>query len=322
MNLGRIERILESAVRAPSTHNSQPWLFKITENKVEVFLDSKYFLPFADKETRDLHISIGCMLENFSIAATEDKVVSTISYGPFKDKTKLAEITLGEINTMPGELSERLFSMIHSRVNARGVFIKEEIPVDLLSKIDFLNNDKSIAINFLNKKEDIRKIAELTASAIVDAYSEIGFRKEMSHWMNSNLSSKKEGLPGYSLKMPLLVSLIIPLLIRSFNIGKFLAKLNIKSISSAPLLIIISGKDGAVSWMEIGRLAERIMLYLQSFGYQTSIFVGSIEVGNGYKEVKKLINSANRPQFVFAVGHIPGKHKVTPRHKVEDKLIK
>lgn len=322
MNFGRIERILEAAVRAPSTHNSQPWLFKITEDKVEVFFDPKYFLPFADKETRDLHISIGCMLENFLIAATHDRVMGTISYGPFEDKTKLAEITLSEINTIPGELSERLFNMIYSRVNARGVFIKEEIPIDVFSKIDFLNNDKSIEINFLNKKEDIKKIADLTASAILDAYRDIGFRKEMSHWMNSNLSSKKEGLPGYSLKMPLLISMIIPPLIRYFNIGKFLAKLNVKSSSSAPLIIILSGKDGAAFWMEIGRLAERVMLYLQSLGYQTSIFVGSIEIGDRYKEVKKITNSVNRPQFIFAVGHILGKHKVTPRHKVEDKLIK
>lgn len=320
MNTDRIVRILESAVRAPSTHNSQPWLFKITGNKVEVFFDPKYFLPFADKETRDLHISIGCMLENFSIASLAENLTSSISYGPFEHKTKLAEITLTESNAKLGELSQALFKTIPNRVNARGFFVDEKMPVDLFGKIDSLNTEKGLSINFLEKK-DVEEVADLTALAIVDAYNEVGFRKEISYWMNSNLSAKKEGLPGYSLNMPLVISLFVPLLIRYFNIGWFLAKLNRKSIGSAPFMVVISGKDGPSSWMEIGRLAERIMLYIQSLGYQTSIYVGAIEIGNRYKEIQKLTNRENRPQFIFAVGHILGKHKITPRHKVEDKLI-
>lgn len=321
MDTDRIIKILESAIRAPSTHNSQPWLFRVKENKVEVFFDPKYVLPFADKETRDLHISIGCMLENFSIASWAENLTSSISYGPFEHKTKLAEITLVNLNTKSDELSQILFKTIPNRVNARGVFIDEKISEELSKKIDSLNTDKNMSLNFFNKKEDIKKIANLTALSIVDAYNGLGFRKEMSHWMNSNLSTKKEGLPGYSLRMPLIVSLIIPLLIRYFNFGSFLSKLNIKSIISAPLVIMISGKDSPKSWMEVGRLAERIMLYVQSLGYQTSIYVGSIEIGNYYREVQRLTNKPERPQFIFAVGHILGKHRITPRHVIKDKML-
>jgi hypothetical protein len=322
MGIDRITKILESAVRAPSTHNSQPWLFKITENKIEVFFNPKYVLPFADKETRDLHISIGCMLENFLIASLEENLVGSILYGPFENKTKLAEITLTESNDKPSELSQTLFKTIPNRVNARGIFLNEKMPVDLFEKINSFNTDNNIAIDFFDKKEDIKKVADSTALAMIDAYNQVGFRKEMSHWMNHNLSNKKEGLPGYSLNMPLFISLIIPLLIRYFNMGSLLAKLNIKSISSAPLIIIISGKDGLVSWMKIGRFAEKIMLYVQSLGYQTSIYVGSIEIGDRYKEIQELTNRENRPQFIFAVGHISGKHKITPRHKIEEKIMK
>lgn len=321
MNPDCIARILESAIRAPSTHNSQPWLFKIIENKVEVFFDPKYFLPFVDKETRDLHISIGCMLENFSIASLADNLISSISYGPFEQKTKLAEIILTESNAPSSELSQKLFKTIPNRVNARGVFVDEKIPINLLEKINLLNVGKNLFIKCLSKKEDIKKVAHFTALAMIDAYSQTGFRKEMSHWMNSNLSTKKEGLPGYSLNIPFLVSLFIPLLIRYFNMGRLLAKLNLKSIASAPLIVVFSGKDEPNSWMEIGRLAERIMLYVQSLEYQTSIYVGSIEINNYYKEIQKLTDTQERPQFIFAIGHILGKHKITPRHKIGDKMI-
>ena len=321
MDTDRIKRILESAVRAPSTHNSQPWLFKVAENKIKVFFNPKYILLFADKETRDLHISIGCMLENFLIASGTESLTTSISYCPFEHKTKLAEITLTESNSKQGELLQTLFKTIPKRVNARGIFIDEKLPTNLLEKINFLNTDKDIHINFFDKKEDIKKIADITALSMIDAYNNIGFRKELSYWMNSNFSLKKEGLPGYSLKMPFIVSMFAPLLIRYFNIGPFLAKVNTKSICSAPMIIIISGKDDQKSWMEIGRLAERIMLYVQSLGYQTSIYVGSVEIGENYKKIQELTKKKDRPQFIFAIGHIPGRHKITPRHKVEDKMI-
>lgn len=41
-----IKDILRDATRAPSIHNSQPWLFKIKENSVDVFFNPKYVLPF------------------------------------------------------------------------------------------------------------------------------------------------------------------------------------------------------------------------------------------------------------------------------------
>ena len=163
MNTNRIIKILKSAIRAPSTHNSQPWLFKITENKVEIFFDPKYVLPYADKETRDLHISIGCMLENFSIASLAESLLSSISYGPFKHKTKLAEITLTELDTKISPLSQALYKTIPNRVNARGIFVDETIPESLLDKIDSLNNKGYLFIDFFNKKENIEKIANLTS---------------------------------------------------------------------------------------------------------------------------------------------------------------
>jgi len=153
------------------------------------------------------------------------------------------------------------------------------------------------------------------------AYSKTTFRKEMSHWMNSNLSNKKQGLPGYSLNMPLLVSLIIPVLIRFFNIGSLLGKLNFKSLSSAPLIAVIASPNTKLSWISVGMYAERLMLRAQSLDLQTSIYVGSIEMGALYKEVQKVTQLEERPQFLFAIGKIKGNHKITPRHPIEKKII-
>ncbi|OGJ03070.1 hypothetical protein A3G06_00560 [Candidatus Nomurabacteria bacterium RIFCSPLOWO2_12_FULL_46_14] len=314
-----IKAILEYAIRAPSTHNSQPWLFKIEGDKVHIFFDKKYVLPFVDKENRDLHISIGCMLENLRIAALNSNFYTHFSYGPFNNETKLAEAALNPGNV--SDLEKDLFNAIPGRVNARGLFIQEDIPPDLINKINALCLAPDLTVSYITDKNNIKAIARLTREAIKEAYNQKEFRKEMSHWMNSNLSLKKEGLPGYALKMPFFVSLIIPILIRYFNIGFLIANKSAQALSSAPLIIVISGPDDKNSRLKVGMLAERIMLYLQSLKYQTSIYVGAVEIGGRYASIQKIAQTEHRPQFVFAVGHIPGKHRLTPRHKLAEKII-
>lgn len=67
----RIEAAIRTASRAPSAHNTQPWLPAITAGGVEVRIDSARTLPVADPEHRDLLLAIGCWVECFSIACAD-----------------------------------------------------------------------------------------------------------------------------------------------------------------------------------------------------------------------------------------------------------
>jgi hypothetical protein len=319
-----ILNIISYAIRAPSTHNSQPWLFRLQANSVSVFYDEKLKLPQADNDGRDLYVSIGCMLENMRIAAAHFGFSSTVTFSINEVTHHIAEVVFIKNSISISSRDEKLFETIPIRVNARGVFISDKVPNNsqesVLSIVDEFKSE-NISVKLMIEKSNINQIAEITQEAMHEAYSNPAFRAEMSSWMNSNISLKKQGLPGYSLKMPLIVSLIIPFLIRYLNMGKFLGKLNLKSLSSAPMIVILSSPNKKESWISIGQCAERIMLYLQSQKLQTSIYVGSIEMGELYKKVQKLTGGTDRPQFVFAVGKIPGIHRITPRHNLHAKLI-
>lgn len=321
-----ILNILSYATRAPSTHNSQPWLFKLQPNSVSISYNEKLFLPEADKDGRDLYISIGCMIENMIITASHFGFKADYVFLENSTDNHIADINFEKSDYSSPE-NEKLFKTISSRVNSRGQFNNEEISNEVSKIVKFNSEefiDSKISLTILNKKEDIHKMAELTREAMHRAYDRPSFRMEVSHWMNSNLSRKKEGIPGYSLKLPLILSVIIPVIIRCFNVGKLLGRLNFESIKSAPLIFIFSSQNNSrKDWIDIGRYAEKLMLSLQAEGFQTSIFVGSLEIGDLYKDVHQLTGlDLGRPGFIFAVGHIPGINKITPRHKLEDKIIK
>jgi nitroreductase len=61
--------LIEQAVRAPSSHNTQPWLFQVRPGAVELHADRSRALPVNEPHDRELHISCGAALFNLEVAA-------------------------------------------------------------------------------------------------------------------------------------------------------------------------------------------------------------------------------------------------------------
>src|SRR5688572_7238358 len=62
-------KIVHYAIQAPSSHNSQPWKFKIEDDRILIYPDYNRSLEVTDSDHRQLFISLGCALENLVIAA-------------------------------------------------------------------------------------------------------------------------------------------------------------------------------------------------------------------------------------------------------------
>ncbi|MBI2591062.1 MAG: hypothetical protein HYW34_00045 [Candidatus Brennerbacteria bacterium] len=322
----KIKFLLRYAVLAPSTHNSQPWLFKIENNSCKIYGDTVvYTIEEADPLGRDFYISLGCCIENLIIAAKFFNVYDKVVYRLGENKDLIAEVLFkdnADRENIDKNFEKNLYAIL-KRFNARGEFKKEKISDSVYQKLSGLNDFDDLKIDFVIDEGKIEKIAELTAAGLRIAYANPDFRKEMSGWINNNFSKKKKGIPGYSLRMPAFISFIFPALIRFFNIGKKLGWLNYKSLISAPLICLISSKENSpLLWLKTGRLAERLMLEFYSFNIKTSVFVAALEMGELYKEVQKVIGIDYVPQFLFAAGYMDfSPKKMTPRVSAESKII-
>src|SRR5687767_5158027 len=66
----QIQFLIKYAILAPSGHNTQPWLFKITKNNmIELYADRSRALPVVDPDDRELTISCGAALYYLRLAA-------------------------------------------------------------------------------------------------------------------------------------------------------------------------------------------------------------------------------------------------------------
>ncbi len=64
-----LEAILEAARWAPSPHNSQPWLFAASRDRIDLFADHARSMGTMDPLAREVALSLGCALENLVLAA-------------------------------------------------------------------------------------------------------------------------------------------------------------------------------------------------------------------------------------------------------------
>src|SRR5437660_1179645 len=61
--------LVAAAILASNPHNSQPWLFRVGERHVELFADPSRHLGTIDPFRREMHLGLGCALENIAVAA-------------------------------------------------------------------------------------------------------------------------------------------------------------------------------------------------------------------------------------------------------------
>lgn len=318
----KVKFILRYAILAPSTHNSQPWKFKVSNGGVRIFIDPQRRLPQADPHGRDLFISLGCLLENLVLAARHFGIFEKLDYNLEDEPNLVAEVRFqweGEAGRNAEQ--EKLFEAITKRVNVRGKFETKTVPEEILTSLSGLK-EGGISLQLVQEKNHIDRLSSLTAHGLRLAHARPAFRQEISQWINSSFSKRLEGLHGYSLKAPAFLSLFLARLVRNFNLSRGLAKITYQSMSSAPLIAVISAQENnPLTWLQVGRLAERAMLALQSQEVRTSIFVASIEMGDLFREVQKILGLTEHPQFLFCAGYMSGAHRHSRRYGVEEKLV-
>ena len=64
----KIKFLLRYAILAPSTHNTQPWLFHIRGDDVELYADRTRVLRAMDPDDRQLIMSCGAALFHLRVA--------------------------------------------------------------------------------------------------------------------------------------------------------------------------------------------------------------------------------------------------------------
>src|SRR5262245_13404626 len=74
--------LIGAAVLAPSEWNTQPWRFEVEHASLRLVADPARLLPWTDRDSRGVMVSLGGALENLLIAARAYGLRPTVEYFP------------------------------------------------------------------------------------------------------------------------------------------------------------------------------------------------------------------------------------------------
>ncbi|HEX9012434.1 MAG TPA: hypothetical protein VF813_02915, partial [Anaerolineaceae bacterium] len=126
---------MKYAILAPSSHNSQPWLFRVTRGAVELYADRSRALPVIDPEDRELVISCGCALFHLCVAMRYFGYAPRVEDFPDpRDQDLLARVYLGD-PCLPSLEDGELFQAMFRRRTNRKPFLDRKVSVSLLMRL-------------------------------------------------------------------------------------------------------------------------------------------------------------------------------------------
>ena len=119
--------LVEAAIRAPSSHNTQPWIFRVTPGGLELIADRTRALPVNDPHDRELVMSCGAALFNLRVAAAEEGLGAEVRLRPDAERPDLLATIHLEADAGPHPALAELAPAIPRRRTYRKAFADREV---------------------------------------------------------------------------------------------------------------------------------------------------------------------------------------------------
>ncbi len=308
--------MLSYAILAPSSNNTQPWLFRFHGARVGVYLDRSRALPVADHPDRELTISCGAAIFNLccTIKHFGFKAVGELLPDPARPDL-LALMGLGE-RTNPDHECNSLFTQIPLRRTNRMPFEKRSPDKIFIERLDQLARGDGAWIHVVHGRQMRHAVAELVAEGDRFQWHDARYRQELAHWIHSNRSESHDGMPGYSFGHGDLQSLLDPFLIRTFDRAEKIAAADLDMAENSPALMVLgTPEDTPRDWLHAGRALQHILLTAAAGGLSASFFNQPIQVQTLRPRLAQAISRTGYPQLVLRMGFGP-EVRPTPRRSV------
>jgi hypothetical protein len=309
----RMKFLLGYAILAPSTHNSQPWRFNISEDEILILADKTRWLQFADADKREQYLSLGAALENLVIAAEHFGYSCTVTYLSGNEDAVANAVAKVELKPDRGHESpgRGLFEAILSRSTNRRTYEERSISHEDLQ--DLINQSgETDGHILLTSEEDIRRrFIELTVQADQIQYSDANYKSELGQWLG-------QGVMGPTGIQALMAKMAVVLL----DYGPQQMRCDAELLNSTPVLgfICTDGNDRA-SQIKAGRLLERFWLAATASGLCLHPMSQALEVEKTKTRLSELLPpGSGHLQQSFRLGYARQTEEHTPRRTVDDVL--
>lgn len=308
------------AIQAPSTHNSQPWRFRIRGPSVEVRADRTRALPVIDPEGRELVGGCGAALFNLRMALRSRGFDVDVRRVPDEGDRDLVARVFVKPGQAPTEDEQRLCAAIEKRRTSQTAYLGITVPDEIIERLRRDAEAEGAWLVPLTEEAQRVQLVAMIMEADHQQWGDRRMREEFSHWLRTNDSGAHDGVFGRSFGLDNVESHLAPMAVRMLDRGAREAMLHRDLVAASPLLVIL-GTDGdaPLDWVRGGEALERVLLRVESEDLRVAFLNQPVEIAELRPRVGDLAGRPGSPQIILRIGYGnagPG----TPRRPVSEVL--
>lgn len=307
-----VETVL-AAGAAPSVHNSQPWLFSVSEDHLLLSANPDRALRVCDPTARALYISCGAALFNARVA------LRALGYQPLVRQLPHPEYpftVLAVIDAVsgspPASAEHELYDALWQRHTNRNPFSDEPIPGPVLAQLRRAAYQERASLRVLDRN-DAMCVLILATEAGRQLSADLGHQTELRRWI---ACGGAEGIPADAL--PLQPDRA-PSPVRD---GDFLCAVPGQRAYAAyerlpQLAVLVTGTNEPADWLQAGQALEHVLLEATACGVSASFLYHLVERDDMLDQEPPLWPWLENRQMVIRLGY--GSHAVrVPRRPLVD----
>lgn len=316
---GTVRSALQLALRAPSIHNTQPWLWSIGNAEVRLFADPQRWLPATDPDERDLLVSCGAALHHARVALAAFGWGCEVRLRPDPaESLLLATLHLRPRRLDPDEA--QLAEAIPVRRSVRRGYADRPVGSRLLTALVTAASAQGARLEAAAEPYARAVLTDAIAAADNAQSGDYGYRQEMRRWSHRPVAYE-DGIPpegavtaaGYG-----------DVRLRDLSPGEIPTLRPAYPAGAGELLVLSTLDDGAQARLLAGQAASAVLLTATRHGLLTCPLSQPLEVRSAKRVVAQIAGDGSVPQLVIRVGHpVPGTPlpPVTPRRPLRAVLV-
>lgn len=297
--------MIEQATKAPSGHNTQPWLFRLGKESIEIISDDRKVLHVVDGNRRELFVSLGCAVENLRLAAESKGYVASLEVA----EGGIIHVELKPVDTLLKDGA--LYRQIGKRQSNRSVYNGERIPEEALRQLLTVFTEEGVRLHTWQQGSDgFEKIAHCVLMGNEIQMRDVFFKNELKQWMRFNKKHAQRTNDGLSYAVfgaPNLPQWVSRLVMGVCLTPRIQNQGDRKKLSSSSHLVLFTVKqDRMEEWIALGRTLERFLLKATGMGIAVAFTNQPCELKSLSEQMKRELPEIGKeevPVVLLRIGY-------------------
>ncbi len=251
-----LRECVTAATAAPSVHNTQPWLFRLGDEHIDVYVDRRRQLTMLDPHGREMFVSVGAAVFNLKVALRAHGREAVVRLTPDPaDPDLAARVTIGRPAAVTSSVRALAAAIPHRHTNRRP-FVDRPVPDEVLAElaIAVANEGAALVVADTPLRDGV---LSLTRTAENRMRANPSYRAELAAWTTPPGIGRRDGVPREAFG-PRDTDAALPL--RDLGVGNGAPAVEVEFEPDPTILALFTSGDQPADWLRAGVALQRLLL--------------------------------------------------------------